>query len=853
MSPNFRTRRNARPAAESPERLYDDLPPLPTRPGALWAHQADVLRTYHHQHLATPDVALELPTGAGKTLPGLLITEWRRRQYARPVIYACPTRNLARQTARAAERVGLDCVTLTGRHRDWPTAAKVRYESAAAVAITTYSTLFNARPALEAPATVLFDDAHAAESYVAGAWSAEISRHERSQLYDQLLELLRPALSPLAADRLQHNAHPSHQAVHLVDVDHVRRVAGHLSVILRDLGRDDELFWTGETLGARLDRCLIYISWDAILIRPIVPPTSSHPHFTNADQRIYLSATLGAGGELERAFGRHPIARLPIPEGWDSRGAGRRFFVFPELQLAVPPRELAADVVSQAGKALVLTPSDKTAHQAHDLARGPIPVHGPRGDIDDLLDTFRDEQHGLLILANRYDGLDLPDAECRVTVLDGMPRGAHLQERFLSETLQAGRVLRERQRTRVVQGAGRCARGLSDYSIVIVLGDSLTRFLALSDVRSALRPDLQAEVGFGRDNSEVPVDELHEFVTSFLAQDRAWREDAEPALLDARRAAQVAIPGENAELDEAARHEVRATAALWAGDWATASRAALQVAETVRSPQLAGYRAFWSYLAAAWLSQYAEERQDGALRASAAELMRKAHAAGRSTLWLREVHPLPAQALVLDELDEAAVTKAAQDGPRQRAGAKWAALHTEILAGLAQTDPPRYEQALVQLGSLLGAEAFKPAGPGRTDCAWIWPGHWWLAIEAKSNQDVGNPISHDTVRQASDQLTTLAADREETPPANSAVLVVGPRLLAEPTAALVAAPFMHMTTFDVVLDLAEEAVAAWKEIRGQANGLSSADALPIVRRVLAEHGLLPSDIKSRLLRDPICG
>ncbi|WP_443218004.1 DEAD/DEAH box helicase [Pseudonocardia sp. TMWB2A] len=69
----------------------------------------------HHRdgigrHLSSPDVVLELPTGAGKTLPGLLITEWRRQMFGRPVVYACPTQNLARQTARAAERVGLDIV-----------------------------------------------------------------------------------------------------------------------------------------------------------------------------------------------------------------------------------------------------------------------------------------------------------------------------------------------------------------------------------------------------------------------------------------------------------------------------------------------------------------------------------------------------------------------------------------------------------------------------------------------------------------------------------------------------------------------------------------------------------------------
>ncbi len=74
----FRTPVSSRAPAATPERLLDELSPQADGPQALWAHQADVLRSYHAQHLRTPDLALELPTGAGKTLPGLLIAEWRR-------------------------------------------------------------------------------------------------------------------------------------------------------------------------------------------------------------------------------------------------------------------------------------------------------------------------------------------------------------------------------------------------------------------------------------------------------------------------------------------------------------------------------------------------------------------------------------------------------------------------------------------------------------------------------------------------------------------------------------------------------------------------------------------------------
>ena len=62
-----------------------------------------------------------------------------------------------------------------------------------------------------------------------------------------------------------------------------------------------------------------------------------------------------------------------------------------------------------------------------------------------------------------------------------------------------------------------------------------------------------------------------------------------------------------------------------------------------------------------------------------------------------------------------------------------------------------------------------------------------------------------------------------------------------------------MTTPDGVLALAEDAVAAWKQIRAQANGLDPQQALGVVRGVLAEYALLPSDLTGRLLRDPIRG
>jgi superfamily II DNA or RNA helicase len=113
--------------------------------GALWSHQAALLRTYaDRQHVATPDLALELPTGSGKTLVGLLIADWRRRARRHRVAYVCLTNPLARQVADAAGDNNIPAVLLTGRAREWSDRDVNLYASSKAVAITVYSHVFTA-------------------------------------------------------------------------------------------------------------------------------------------------------------------------------------------------------------------------------------------------------------------------------------------------------------------------------------------------------------------------------------------------------------------------------------------------------------------------------------------------------------------------------------------------------------------------------------------------------------------------------------------------------------------------------------------------------------------------------------
>jgi superfamily II DNA or RNA helicase len=74
-----------------------------------------VLRIYAEDHIDDRDISLELPTGSGKTLVGLLIAERRRLKLGERTAFVCPTNQLARQIHAKSLGYGIEPVPLTDR------------------------------------------------------------------------------------------------------------------------------------------------------------------------------------------------------------------------------------------------------------------------------------------------------------------------------------------------------------------------------------------------------------------------------------------------------------------------------------------------------------------------------------------------------------------------------------------------------------------------------------------------------------------------------------------------------------------------------------------------------------------
>ncbi|WP_405458116.1 DEAD/DEAH box helicase family protein [Streptomyces sp. NBC_00101] len=831
-----------------PEQLYRQLALVNNGPANLWLHQGDVLRSWHANHLNAADVAIELPTGAGKTLVGGLIGDYLRRSNGERVTYLCATRQLAKQTAEKLTQYGISNVLLIGRVRTWNAADRSRYTSANAIAVSVYSHVFNANPALDDAQLLLLDDAHAAEGYVAGPWSLEISRDEQSAYHD-VLSALADALDPLVVARLRADA-PDAQyrnSVYLASPLGVSSQAGPLEEVLSAAAAaskiSDEAGYALRFLQGHLGQCMVYLSHRRLLIRPLIPPTLFHAPFNDPARRVYMSATLGAGGELERVFGRRAIKRIPIPKGWEKQGTGRRLFCFPQLtsDLSAAPAQVGpwvADVIAQQGRAVILTPDTRTA-KAFTSTCVPDGYEVLKADqVEDDLKVFTQKSAAALVLNNRYDGIDLPDQDCRLVVLAGLPARGDLQERFLHGSLGAVEVLQERIRARIMQGAGRATRNSRDFAAVLLLDDDLVSYVTRRDVQQAMHPEIHAELDFGYNNSIGATSrEMLDNLQVFLEHDQPWR-DVDQDIVDAREQYErIDAPGA-AELQRSVRNEVAAWDAIWQAEWQRALDLIREVLDALRggrAPQR--YAALWNYLASCIAQRLANQGGAPALHAAAERFYDDARHCGRGTTWLSHlaapIESLSAPALpVIDPLDEQAMTGVIANAAHL---AKPAVFDTAIhSARAALTDTPRkpYENALVLLGQLAGAVPSE--GDGNNDSApdatWIFGDALWAVWEAKSEARPEGELGAGDVRQAGSHLRFAADKRGEAAPGDSPCLLVTPQERIHPSAHAVAESHLCLVRPHEVVDLFDRLVRAWRTARTRdLSSLSTTDLLAVFR------------------------
>ncbi len=805
---------------DTPGKLFLELPRR-TIPDVL-PHQQEVMRNFANLSPSVADVALQLPTGSGKTLVGLLIGEWLRRKNQERVVYLCPTKQLVNQVVeQATEKYGLTAIGFTGSANRYDPTNKAKYRSADHIAVTTYSSLFNTSPFFHDADVIIADDAHAAEGYVVALWSVRVERtkEEHVALHAALANVLQPVIDPSSFVRLsgEWQSVADRAWVDKIPTPKFVSISAALSAVFDAHVKNTDLAYSWSMLRDHLHACHLYLSSNEVLLRPLLPPTWTHAPFAEARQRIYMSATLGAGGDLERLMGRRSIERLPIPEDWDRQGVGRRFFIFPGMSLNEEDSEsLRIKLMARAGRSLVLVPSESARVKVDERVVDKLGFRTfDARHIEDSKKPFVSEAHAVAIVANRYDGIDFPGQECRLLFIEGLPTATNLQERFLMSRMGANILFNGRVQTRLLQAIGRCTRSLEDYSAVVVSGAECSDYLADIRKRKHLHPELQAELMFGVEQSkDVTPGDIVENFSIFMGNGSEWEEVNQQIVAERRRVHQVPFPGID-ELQTVAGWEVAFQERLWQGDYEEALDFAERVIGGLILPDLRGYRASWHYLAgsAAWLgTMHGVSR----LSAKARDHFEKAKGAAISVSWLvrlAQEQPVDMERstedlLLVSQIERVEGTLAQLGTSSDRMFAK---REKEILEGLASSERGLFEQAHRLLGEMLGFDAGKQETDGSPDPWWL-AGSFCFVFEDHAGAQPDSVLDVTKARQAASHPNWIRAN------VKAAVAADIVSVLITPVSAVKEGAAPHLSQVAVwplgdFRDWARGALAALREVR----------------------------------------
>jgi len=662
------------------------------------------------------DLAIELPTGYGKTLVALLIADLALEE-GRTVAYLTGTNQLADQALIQARHLpGLEAVKFSSKN--YPPATLAAYHDALAIGVMNYWTYFNSNPKVEPADLVIFDDAHLAEQPLAGMFAIRIDRRTQGVLYERLCDLvlahtdLYPSIELMREDGAGPGVPPE-----LLAFPHWSAISDSAADILTSgLPADDARFlWP--RVRPNLRACGVLIGPSAIEIRPYNPPTQTLPGYRSARQRLYLSATLGTMDDLQRRLGvAHVVSVLDDPVAENE--VGRRLFLLNPGDAAALDDTPVAFVLAQlerTGRATWLCASHTEADQVETLlADHNLASYRLRGGGDDgAIERWSADPRGHLVTAGRFDGLDLAGDLCRLVVLPSVPAASTEFERFVMAYLGDATFMRHRVGQRVTQALGRANRRGGDWAMYLGLAPGFGTLLAQSAVRQAIPLDVRPVVdealarldgGWARAHHEA-----REFWATNGTAGSASRQEGATARVRPGRSRPAATAGSASE-------EVAAVTRLWLGDPAGAAGAATRAAVALDAAGEVEHAAFWRYVQAQALY---EERTAGST-GRAIEALRIATQTGTGTAWFVRLNRVLAelrgqQAARVDDQPwttwDEWVSEAGTAGVRRAVDR----CRTELSGTHDQQ-----AEALELLGRMVGVSSYRPTGQSVTDAIWAW-------------------------------------------------------------------------------------------------------------------------------------
>lgn len=285
--------------------------------------------------------------------------------------------------------------------------------------------------------------------------------------------------------------------------------------------------------------CQCVVSGRELIIAPHRAPLEQFGSYADARHRVFMSATISDDSFLVRGLGLDPkVVENPLTHA-GSAWSGEKMVVIPsDIDDSLTATEMAHRFAKENDRrtfgVVVLVPSFEASKDWKSEGATVTDAEG----IDAEVQRLREGSYKkTLVVANRYDGIDLPDNSCRILILDGKPFGESLLDRYIESCRPDSDVIAMRVTRTIEQGMGRAVRGEKDYCVILLTGTDLVRAVRTREGREHFSPQTRAqlEIGLtisglareevmGSSGAVKPADALQSLIRQSLARDDGWKD-----------------------------------------------------------------------------------------------------------------------------------------------------------------------------------------------------------------------------------------------------------------------------------------------------------------------------------------
>ncbi|MBE7184321.1 MAG: DEAD/DEAH box helicase [Methylobacterium mesophilicum] len=721
----------SKPKPNNPREIFNSLP-KPPGINDLYASQAEVLDAWYPRR-TDRDIVVKLHTGGGKTLVALLMAQSVMNELGEPAIYLAPTNQLVEQVIAKSQEYGISTV----RYVSGQPFASDFYDGKA-VMVGAYETLFNGRSrfgvrnsgqdVIKAGAIIL-DDAHVALSSVRKQFSLTIDAKAHPEIYADLAGRFRTAFADVGrtgtfADVTSGKDYGVMEVPSWAWQKKLPEVTTYLAGVVDGV---DPYVWP--FLRDNLAFCHCLFSRRSVTITPIFPPVDLLPTFEDCPRRIYMSATIADDSEIVRAFGAAADAVGKPITSTSLAGVGERMILIPELMklggAAITPmvKNIATKLAEKKRGAAILSPSGPAAEKWADIATYPSTTKEVAAQIGEMQ---AGTSFGPIVLANRYDGIDLAGNACRFLVMDNLPQGTSDYDLYRMNVV-ADSAVSSLLAQRIEQGIGRGTRGGGDYCAVVLVGSKLVGWIGRKSNLAFLTASTRVQLTMGQEMSAsvTTSKEVGETILKCLNRDPDWVYYHAQELADAAHAAPV-----NMLALRISGVERKAFKLQRLGHYEKAIELLEKLIADADLKPDAQRRAWLSATAARIAYQMGEDDRGQKLQTYAFSVSNN-HTPPK-------VRPAYVARPIPGKQSAAIVARMLEYDLR---GAMIADFDEAVAELVPSASAARYEEALANLGSYLGFEAERPEqtykkGP---DVLWRTDAAFDFVIEAKSKKE-DNPL-----------------------------------------------------------------------------------------------------------------